>query len=897
VAIQWHIVQRGASSGLLDSTLKGNRLGAVLVGPAGVGKTVLARSVVERFAQRHAKATVRWFAGTASASQVPFGAFSHLVDVAGVGDSTTLLRAARASLLQHSGDGLLLVIDDAYHLDNLSATLVHQLTLTRSVRLIVTLRAGESAPDAITTLWKDRLLTRVDIEPFDHAQTQDLLDAVLGGPLETSSADRIFNVSEGNPLYLRHLVEGAVNSGALRQVEGVWQLRGEMALTPQLSTLIGEHLSSLPPPVKSVLKYLAVEEPLTLIELSALTGREAIEQAEDLNTVEVTDGGDGLVVRSAHPLYTEQVRASLGRVATRRLRTQLFAQLSSRPASNVSARLRLAALAIDSDTPLPVDDVLASSDEAMRLGDLELGERLARSALERSGGLAARVALAVALAWLGRGREADDVLEPVDPDQLSEWELTWWAVPKAANRFWMLNEPRQADDFLHAMRARVTDPGALTTIDALAAMFAMNAGKPEQAVTTALGVLASSCAQDIAVAWAAAAATLSSARLGRFSEVAQLAQRGLAAQHPGLVRFTIGLGEITTSLMTESVMHAQRLARHYMEFSEQQQPGRSIAEVLLARTLMASGEFAEATLLLREAAAALARTGYSWEPLALIYLTQALGQQGESAAAAEMLARAESRHGMSSEFYAPELALARAWSLGAARDMEGALAAARDAADIAERSGQLAVALHALHQAVRLGDAHAADAIARVSNTVDCVAGRLALAHGRALAAGDAAALEAVARELAELGMTCAAADASAQAAMAYAHRRDRKHELQSRARAAELRGGASTPVLEQVLSPLPLTGREREIAVMVAEGLSNKAIAERLSVSVRTVEGHIYHACTKLDVADRTMLAHAVAAAKSGSGLRRMAAPSLSSLLGRHEQSLGGRIVYPDPS
>ena len=51
----------------------------------------------------------------------------------------------------------------------------------------------------------------------------------------------------------------------------------------------------------------------------------------------------------------------------------------------------------------------------------------------------------------------------------------------------------------------------------------------------------------------------------------------------------------------------------------------------------------------------------------------------------------------------------------------------------------------------------------------------------------------------------------------------------------------------------------------MVAAGLTNKAIAERLSISIRTVEGHIYHACTKLDVPDRTMLAHAVAAATSG--------------------------------
>ena len=43
---------------------------------------------------------------------------------------------------------------------------------------------------------------------------------------------------------------------------------------------------------------------------------------------------------------------------------------------------------------------------------------------------------------------------------------------------------------------------------------------------------------------------------------------------------------------------------------------------------------------------------------------------------------------------------------------------------------------------------------------------------------------------------------------------------------------------------------------VAVAAGLSNRDIAERLQLSVRTVEGHIYRACTKLDVADREQLA-----------------------------------------
>jgi DNA-binding CsgD family transcriptional regulator len=883
MTVRWVTAQRGASLGLLESALRSSeQLGAVLVGPAGVGKTVLARAAVERFSRRNPAVTTRWVAGTASASLVPFGAFSHLVEVAGVGDSAMLLRSARASLAPGTGGGLLIAIDDAHHLDNLSATLVHQLAVTASARLIITMRAGESAPDAITALWKDALLTRVDIEPFDRAQTTELLETVLGGPLETASADSIFRVSQGNPLYLRHLVEGASGAGALRCVEGIWQLRGEIVLTPQLSTMIGKHLSSMPPPVKAVLDYLSVEEPLTLADLSALTGREAVEEAEALKAVEVTDRGDDLVVQSGHPLYTEGVRASLGRVATRRLRTALVAQLSTRPPENISARLRLAALALDSDNPPTVTDVVVASYEALRLGDLALGERLARGALERSGGLAARLPLAHALAWQGRGRDADGVLAPVDPASLSEWDLMAWTLPKAANQFWMLNEPEAATGFLQDMRARISEPAALNTIDALAATFSMNAGELRSAADLAGGVLDSPCAQDLAVAWAAATATLSSARLGRFGDVGRLAERGLAAEHPGLLRYTIALGVTTTLIMAGDVVSAQRQAQHYLEFAELQQPGHAIGEVIVAHVLIAKGEFGTAAALLREAAAALGQTGYSWGPLAVMLLAQALGQLGETTGSTEALARAASRHGMRTAVFAPELALARAWTLAAARDLPGAIAAARDAARVAERSGQRTMTVRALHEAVRLGDIRAVDALRRVTGEVDCAVGRLAVSHASALAAGDGAALDAVSRELATFGMNCAAADAAAQAAAAYAAQNHRKGELEAKARAAELAargGGAWTPALERVLTPLPLSDREREIAVMVTEGMSNKAIAERLCVSVRTVEGHVYRACTKLDVADRTMLAHVVAAAKSGSALPVTSAASPSTL------------------
>ena len=57
-------------------------------------------------------------------------------------------------------------------------------------------------------------------------------------------------------------------------------------------------------------------------------------------------------------------------------------------------------------------------------------------------------------------------------------------------------------------------------------------------------------------------------------------------------------------------------------------------------------------------------------------------------------------------------------------------------------------------------------------------------------------------------------------------------------------------------VEPLPLTGREREVVRLLGEGLSNREVAERLTLSVRTVEGHIYQAMAKTGATNRDDLA-----------------------------------------
>jgi DNA-binding NarL/FixJ family response regulator len=70
--------------------------------------------------------------------------------------------------------------------------------------------------------------------------------------------------------------------------------------------------------------------------------------------------------------------------------------------------------------------------------------------------------------------------------------------------------------------------------------------------------------------------------------------------------------------------------------------------------------------------------------------------------------------------------------------------------------------------------------------------------------------------------------------------------------RLAESCEGARTPLLDQIDVPDPLTRREREVATLAASGLANQDIAERLVVSVRTVESHLRAAYAKLGVTGR---------------------------------------------
>jgi DNA-binding NarL/FixJ family response regulator len=241
---------------------------------------------------------------------------------------------------------------------------------------------------------------------------------------------------------------------------------------------------------------------------------------------------------------------------------------------------------------------------------------------------------------------------------------------------------------------------------------------------------------------------------------------------------------------------------------------------------------------------------------------QAYAMAGDPARAAEAWQIVREYRERHIEIIDPMLMLAPAWLAAAegAVSQAGELAVA--AADAAKASQQWAIELNARHTAVCFGDPTQAARLAELAVRVYGPRSDAAASHAAALAAGDAGGLTAAGEALESCGLLLLAADATAQAAVVHRRLGRTADALAAAARAAELAArceDARTPALIAALTPLPITAREREVATLAHAGLSNKEIAGRLHVSVRTVEGHVYRACTKLGVPDRGSLSELV--------------------------------------
>jgi DNA-binding CsgD family transcriptional regulator len=128
--------------------------------------------------------------------------------------------------------------------------------------------------------------------------------------------------------------------------------------------------------------------------------------------------------------------------------------------------------------------------------------------------------------------------------------------------------------------------------------------------------------------------------------------------------------------------------------------------------------------------------------------------------------------------------------------------------------------------------------------------------HVDALARGDGRALMEVADGFANLGALRYASEAGAHASAAFMDMGRQDSARRAVARARDLfidgQGGVMPAIAALDASAVDLTSREAQLVELARQGLTNTQIAERLVLSVRTVESHLYRAMQKLGVSDR---------------------------------------------
>ena len=465
----------------IDAAISAPDVGGILVcGAAGVGKSRIAREALSVAASQGRE--TRWTVGASSARSIPLGAFAAWAP-SGVTDSVALLRGVVESLTAApSGVEVVIGVDDAHLLDELSTFVVHQIVARGAAKVILTVRDGAPFPAALQEIWNVGRFDRLDLAPLPANETSTLLSAALGGSVEPDAAARLWKLTHGNALYLQNIVEQEIADGRIALERECWRWTGDPKLRPGLAELIESRIGDLPSPVADVIDLLAVGEPIELATLSRITEAGAVEDAEVRGLITLEPAGGGIEVRVAHPLYGEVRRERAARTRLRRLRGLVAGELAaSDDRDDVRVVVRRAALSIDSDLAPDADLLVRAANGAVWLADLALADRLAEAAVKAGGGPEPSFIRAHALSWLGRGEEAEAVLAGIRAGEMTDQERARFAFLRSSNMLWALGDPARAKTIIDEA-ARDAPADARTYIDAFLTVYWFAMDQPQAAV-------------------------------------------------------------------------------------------------------------------------------------------------------------------------------------------------------------------------------------------------------------------------------------------------------------------------------------------------------------------------------------------------------------------------------
>jgi DNA-binding CsgD family transcriptional regulator len=849
------------------------RRSVVLAGRTGVGKSRLGQEALEMC--RNAGFAVARVTATRASSGIPLGAFAPLLPVAtpqrgGVDDRANLLHRCAEDLMSRAGNKpLVLGVDDAHLLDDMSATLLYQIAETGAVIVITAVRSGEPAPDPVVALWNSGLAERIELHGLGAAEVSEALTSMLGGQIDEAAVADLMARSRGNMLFLRELVSGALADGALRDDGGIWRLVGALHPTDRLVELVEARLEGLTTEERELLEIVAFGEPLGPGELLRLTSEAIAEQLERKGLLRTSTYRSRLSVRLGHPIYGDVLRQRMPGLRARAIARALAESVEATGARRRDDLLRIATWRLTGGGAEP-DLMYRAAMEARWRYDFALAEQLAQAAVDEGAGFRASLLAAQLASLQGRTAQADAELAALAQEASGPSEQGLVALTRLDN---LVIYSGSIDEGLRiAEESEAVLPPSELRDEIVARRAALLLAKegPRSAVATVRPLL--DRATGRALAWACMPGAYSLARMGRINEALDAARRGFRAQ-----------AELTTPTDWYPFMHAfyeAEALNHAGRFTEAEQLSLArYQDGLASRSLEQQGLFSwqlskavaergNVNDTVRHAQKAISIYRQLGRPrfidFCLIYLTQALALAGRDADAREALEDL-ARLGMGpSYFMGVDFLTTRGWTEASGGHLRQARDSFQEAADEGERIGDLVGALAALHSAARVG--YAGQVSDRVGKLAESVEGELAVAraaHVRALAGADPHGLEAVSETFESMGATLLAAEAASDSSVCWAKGDDRKGRLAAERRAGYLSSqcpGASTPALRAVETRARLTPAEWEAAQLAASGMSNREIAAELVVSIRTVENRLQNVYGKLGVSSRRTLGDALA-------------------------------------
>ena len=207
-------------------------------------------------------------------------------------------------LLHNKSEGrrIVLFVDNAHDLDELSSMMVAQLSAGAHVTLLAACVDMPHVGGDIMGLWKDDLLRRVDLGPFDFAETAATLHHEYGGRFSLTAARALWSASGGNALFLHSLAREQIKLGTVVRQDGVWFLgNGPIALTGEIRDVVKARLNRLGTGQRDVFELLALAGAVPLQTLMLIGNPQDMDALQERALIRVTHDHPPMV-RVANPV-------------------------------------------------------------------------------------------------------------------------------------------------------------------------------------------------------------------------------------------------------------------------------------------------------------------------------------------------------------------------------------------------------------------------------------------------------------------------------------------------------------------------------------------------------------------------------------------------------------------